>query len=145
MVPYMLKIQGSVSSDSGHTNTHVAFSFSLTSTIILENISIRKDRKDVKCRITTALPTVLSPGDLTFFRCSSCFYYIFFKGRVCKYFFLTTVASNWFSIPVQWQIVPGWRGPEQMFCPLQYAHFLRKEMILGNNSNKEVRAHTFLI
>jgi hypothetical protein len=60
----MLKIQGSVSSDSGHTNTHVAFSFSLTSTIMLESISIRKD---VKCRVTTALPSVLSPGDLPFF------------------------------------------------------------------------------
>jgi hypothetical protein len=60
----MLKIPGSVSSDSGHTNTCVAFSFSLTGTIMLENISIRKD---VKCRVTTALPTVLSQEDLTFF------------------------------------------------------------------------------
>jgi hypothetical protein len=60
----MLKIQGSLSSDSGHTNTRVAIGFSLTGTIMLENISIRKD---VKCRVTTALPSVLSPGDLTFF------------------------------------------------------------------------------
>ncbi len=77
--PYLLKILGSVSSDSEHTNTCVAFSFSLTVTIMLENISIRKD---VKCRVTTALPVVLSPGDLTFFQCSSYFYHIFFKGRV---------------------------------------------------------------